>query len=204
MNLLLALALACSGPPAGSGQPLPAQVNLTAVELYSLAPGLVLRAASAQTPGDEPTRGQASEVVAELGSPPGLSISSAQASWDLRGHHVVFEGDVVAIRGGFTLRCQRLEATFDNPEQLSRATASGEVSVRHRDRLATGQRAVLDVAVGRLVLDGEPAVVEGGRSLRGERIVLFLDDERLECERCSLSIDQPSLSAPTAASDASP
>ncbi len=190
MSLVLALVLACSGPREGSELALPQRLALEGVELRLPGPGLVLRAAHAQTPGDEPGRGEASQVVAELGQGPGLSIVSEHASWDLREHNVVFEGDVAAVRGAFTLQCQRLEASFDSPEQLSRAVASGDVSVSHRGRIATGQRAVLDVPSGRLELEGEPSVTEGARRLQGERIVLFLDDERLECDRCSLAIGE--------------
>ncbi len=138
--------------------------------------------------------------MAQLGEGPGLSIESSHASWDLSQHNVVFEGDVRAVRGAFTLSCERLEASFDSPEQLSEAVASGEVTVNHRGRVATGQRAVLDVQAGRLVLEGEPSVRQGERSLSGERITLFLDDERLECDRCSLEIG----AGPDAASAGTP
>jgi len=188
MMPLLVLFLACSGPSPEAGQALPESASLDGIELRLPGPGLVLRAAHAQTLATEPRQGEASQVTAELGDAPGLSIESAHASWDLRAQNVVFEQDVTAVRGAFTLRCQRLEASFDSPEQLSRAEASGDVTVTHGERVATGQRAVLDVQTGRLELGGQPTVTEGGRSLRGERIVLFLDDERLECDQCVLDI----------------
>lgn len=184
----LVLLLACAGSPADRDQALPARAALHGVELRLPERGLLLRAAHAETPPSEPGQGEASEVVAELGSEPGLAIQSEYASWDLREHHVVFEGRVRAVRGAFELSCERLEASFDSPEQLRSAVATGEVTVRHRGRVAAGQRAVLDIEAGRLELEGQPSVREGERSLRGERIVLFLDDERLECERCSLEI----------------
>ena len=188
MSPLLALLLACAGPPSGSGEPLPEIAVFEGVELSLPGRGFVLRAAHAQAA--EPQQGTASQVVAQLGDQPGLSIESERASWDLRGQSVVFEGSVSAQRGAFTLECDRLEASFDSPEQLRLAEATGAVRVRHGERLATGQRAVLDLATGRLELEGQPELTEGGRSLRGERMVLFLDDERLECERCSLVISR--------------
>ncbi len=193
MILALALLVACAGPPAQHADPLPEQASLRGVELQLPGPGLLLKAAHAQADPTQPQQGQATDVVAQLGDGPGLSVESARASWDLKGQNVVFEDEVVAVRGAFTLRCARLEASFDSPEQLSRATASGDVSVTHGERVARGERAVLDVAAGQLELTGAPSLVEGGRSLRGERIVLYLDDERLECDRCTLEIapEQP-------------
>jgi lipopolysaccharide transport protein LptA len=195
MISLMALLLACAGPHPGSDAPLPERAVFEGVQLSLPGQGLVLRAAQAQAA--EPQQGSATDVVAQLGEQPGLSIESEHASWDLRGQSVVFEGSVSAERGAFTLECDRLEASFDSPEQLRTAEATGAVRVRHGERLATGDRAVLDVGSGRLEIEGEPVVTEGGRSLRGERIVLFLDDERLECERCSLVITPGD--APTAA-----
>jgi lipopolysaccharide transport protein LptA len=187
MSLLLALLLACSGPPDGVEDALPAHSELSGVQLRLPAAGLVIQAARAQTGPQEPERGEATEVSARLEGQPSASIRSERASWDLREHHVSFEGQVVLERGPFTLECSRLEARFDSPEQLRSAEAI-EATIRHRGRVATGHRASLDLVSGELVLEGAPTVTEGERSLRGERIVLFLDDERLECERCSLEI----------------
>jgi lipopolysaccharide export system protein LptA len=184
----LALLLACAGPPPAEAPPLAGLASFSGVELQLPGPRLLIRAAEAQVA--DPERGQASEVSAQLGEAPGLSIQSQRASWDLRGQTVVFEGEVHAVRGTFTLECARLEASFEQPEQLSRAEA-WDVTVRHGARVATGERAVLDVASGQLELQGQPALREGGRSLEGERIVLFLDSERLECERCSLALAPP-------------
>jgi lipopolysaccharide export system protein LptA len=190
MTLLLALLLACSGPPERAAQGLPEHSELRGVSLRLPAAGLLIEAARAQTEPRLPERGLATEVSAQLEGQPSASIRAEHASWDLREQHVSFEGQVTLQRGPFTLECRRLEARFDSPEQLRSAEAL-DATIRHRGRVATGQRATLDLVGGSLVLEGAPTVTEGGRSLRGERIVLFLDDERLECERCSLEIAPP-------------
>ena len=79
-------------------------------------------------------------------------------------------------------------ARFDTPESLRSAVATGQVRVVHGERVATGDQAELDVPSGRLEILGAPTLREGARSLRGDRLVLFLDDERLECEACTLEI----------------
>ncbi len=184
--VLLVLLAACSVGPLEPREPLPQATSLEGLELRLPAGALVVRAAHAQL--DEADRGRAQQVTASVERGPGLSIQSEQASWDLKGQTVVFEGEVQAVRGAFTLACQRLEARFDSPEALRTALATGEVQVVHGERVATGERAELDVPSGRLELSGSPVLREGGRSLRGERLVLFLDDERLECQACTLEI----------------
>ena len=200
MISVFALLAACSGPGTGPDQVLPGVASFHGVELSLPARGLVLRAAHAQTL--EPQRGDATDVEAQLGGEPGLSIVSEHASWDLRGQEVVFEGAVRADRGAFTLTCDQLRAVFDSPEQLRRAEASGDVRVHHGERVATGARATMDIELGRLELEGQPVITAGGRSLRGERIVLFLDDERLECHRCVLVIAEDGAPLPNNGTEA--
>jgi len=182
---LLGLLLAgCGGGEAPA--PLPEHGVLRGVVLTLPGPALTLRAARAELPS--PGEGAAEVVTAELGGEVALAISSERARWDLAGQSVTFEGAVEARRGAFTLSCERLEARFDSPERLVSAEAVGRVVVRHRARVASGGRALLDIPAGRIELTGEPRIREGGRTLAGERILLFLDAERLECERCTLEV----------------
>ena len=55
-------------------------------------------------------------------------------------------------------------------------------------RVVTAMRGELDVATGALVLTGEPVVTEGERRLSGQRVVIYLDDERLVCDGCRLEV----------------
>jgi len=194
MSSLLVLLLACAGSPAAPRE-LPSQLQIQGVQLQLPERGLSLAAQQASLADQQ--LGRAEQVQAQVGSQPGLNIESSSASWDLRGQRVVFEGEVRAVRGSFTLECERLEVEFSAPEQLQRAVATGGVRVRHGERIATGERADLHVPSGRLVLSGDPQIVEGRRRLQGEQIVLLLDDERLECLGCKLEI-------PAAESNAAP
>ncbi len=119
---------------------------------------------------------------------PSLHVTARRAAWDLAGHTVRFEGDVRGTRGDVTLACAVLEVWFTDPDHLDRARASGGVEVRQGAREARAESALLDVPSGRIELSGSPWLREGGRRLAGERIVLLLDDERVECEACTLDL----------------
>jgi lipopolysaccharide export system protein LptA len=182
------LLCACGGPPTEQVLPLPAAAVFTGVELAWPAGALVLHAARAEAA--DPERGVATEVeaTADGGGGAELQIRAARASWDLDQQSVVFAGAVEARHGEFTLTCEHLEARFDSPERLVSAEARGQVRVLHRGRVASGEHALLDVPAARLELTGVPSLQDGRRTLSGERIVLYLDETRLECERCTLAV----------------
>jgi lipopolysaccharide transport protein LptA len=123
---------------------------------------------------------------------PSLHVTARRAAWDLAGRTVRFEGDVRGVRGDVTMASAVLSVWFTDPDRLDRAEASGGVEVRQGAREAWAERAVLDVPTGRIELTGSPWIREGGRRMSGDRIVLLLDDERVECDACTLALVEPS------------
>lgn len=159
------------------------------VELAVVTDAWSLTSSAAWVDGDG---GHGVEVAAEVPGPPPLTIEGERSAWSLRDGVVVFEGGVVARRDPVELACSRLEVQTEG-DRVVRAIATGDLVVRHGDRRATAAEAVLTVADGSLVLTGGPVLEDGTRRLTGERLVLFLDDERLECTECTLHIDGEAL-----------
>ena len=122
---------------------------------------------------------------------PELVVSAEQSSWTLAEGKAVFEGNVAATRGELSLHCNRLEITQGEDGQVETAIATGEVEIRRDGWLARGEAASLDQSEGRLVLTGKPRLEEAGNVLVGERIVVSLEGEEVNCERCTLSIGSP-------------
>lgn len=152
---------------------------------------LVARAESVALAPDTPAR--AREVEAEVETTDRtLRIDADRADWDLEAHTVRFEGKVTAERRPVLLECDVLEVTYEDPEHLERAVARGNVRVTRGPRRARAAEATLHVPSGRLELTGDPVVEEGANLLTGERIILFLDEERLECESCHLVVSEDS------------
>ncbi|MCK6526260.1 LptA/OstA family protein [Myxococcota bacterium] len=162
---------------------------------------LLLLAASGSGRGEEgggETGGSA--PAAPHGPPPeAVDIRADRAQADARSHHATFEGSVVVTRGELALRCERLRVTYD-PEagQVVRAEASGGVRIVMGDRQATGAEAAWDLVAGVVELQGSPTLAEGRSVLSGERIRVFVDARRVECERCRAVVDSGAAPPPAA------
>jgi len=177
--LLLACATEAPEPPAH-------RVLLEEVRL-ELPGQLEVRAAQAVA-FDEGTV-VAESVQATAQGAPQLEIDAPRSEWDLEARVIRFLGGVTAVRGDVTLTCDTLTVRMRDAEEVERATADGEVRVVRGGRVATGDMAVLEVASGEVRLTGAPTVTDGPNRMTGEKITLFLDDERVICDACRLVVD---------------
>lgn len=188
----LGLALAaCAGEPAGAQAP-PSGVEAPQAQaegVRALTPGgAELRAARAAL---GPDGAHAEQVQVQVPGAEPLSVRAERATWDMKTQGLTLEGAVEATRGPFSLRCERLVLEVGADGQIQRAIATGGVALQRQTWTARGARAELDLPTGVLVLTGAPEVSDGRGQLRGERVVLRLDDERVECERCELVLPDP-------------
>jgi lipopolysaccharide transport protein LptA len=148
------------------------------------AHGLTVYARQA-TVGDN-GEGSARSVRADA---PGLQISSDHSQWRFSEQTAIFTGHVRVTRGDTLLTCQTLTVSLGDGEQIRDAVASGSVVVSQAGRRAEADQAVLDGATGRVVLTGSPALQQARRTLAGERIIIWLDDEKVDCQQCTLTLN---------------
>ena len=141
---------------------------------------------------DDNGSGHGVSVEATAVGAPALEISGDKSSWELDEGTVRFEGQVVATRGSFTLRTDLLDV-FWVEERVERAVAVGSVVISKENRVARADRGVLDGDTGKFTLTGNATIKEGANQMRGESIVLWLDDGKLECTRCTLVLDEASV-----------
>lgn len=135
---------------------------------------------------DDDGTGRAEEVEAEA---PPLNIHSKSAVWSFVERTARFEGDVLVTRADVTLRCDVLTVSFLRPDRIENAIAEGGVEVIQGQRTASSSRAELTAADGMLVMTGQPVITDSGNRLSGDRITLWLDQERVECQGCTLVVD---------------
>jgi lipopolysaccharide export system protein LptA len=147
---------------------------------------------------DAEGRGEAREIRADLRSSteaPPLEISAPRSSWDLKAREVRFSGGVELKRGDARMTCQEMVVRFREPGQLEAAEATGEVRFQQGERRARAERASLDGPSGRVELLGHPELEEGPHRMAGQRVILWLDQERVECEDCRLVVEPGAIGA---------
>jgi lipopolysaccharide transport protein LptA len=95
-----------------------------------------------------------------------------------------FRGDVVTTQDDVVMHSAVLRVVFvpsegiGNLEQLQTVVAEGDVRITQGNRVARGERAEFDDAARTLVLSGKAVLVEGSNEIRGERVIVYLDEER--------------------------
>ncbi len=100
---------------------------------------------------------------------------------DARGaeNRVIFAGEVVARQGDLTLQADRVEVTLDpGTRELRTVHATGNVRVQKEEVVAVGREATYEAATGVVVLTGEPKVWRDRDVVAGDKVVLYLAENR--------------------------
>lgn len=109
---------------------------------------------------------------------------------------VIFTGDVVAKRAGMTLYADQMTVIYrkdqdkkgpsknTNKEQVETIIAKGHVKITKGKRVATGTEGVYNDAEQNIVLTGNPQVWQGENMVKGDKITVFLAEDRsiVECQ----------------------
>jgi lipopolysaccharide export system protein LptA len=105
---------------------------------------------------------------------------------------VVFSGNAVATQGERIIRAERLtlhyredrktagrsNAGAEGTGNLEKVEASGRVTITEGERTVTGEEAVFDQDVQKITVTGGAVLREGANIIRGDRIVVFLNENR--------------------------
>jgi lipopolysaccharide export system protein LptA len=108
-----------------------------------------------------------------------IEISSRRLEADQAAGTVRFVGEVVAVQGDITIRAEELILYQSREGQrIERIEAFRQVSIEQGERVATGQKAVLNRTQEKVILTGSPKVRQGLDFVEGDEIIFFLDSER--------------------------
>jgi lipopolysaccharide export system protein LptA len=107
-------------------------------------------------------------------------VRSERLAVDHSKRHARFEGNVRAAYGDMTVRCERMELTYNAKGEVVTLQAEGKVVVTRDDAKATATFATLDAKHGVLVLKGTPVLVQGENRLEGMRITIHLKNNRID------------------------
>jgi len=108
-----------------------------------------------------------------------LEVTAQQLEADDRAHTVVFSGDVVASQGDVVIYAQKITVHYaEKNRQIETILAERDVRIVQGPKVATAQRAELDHLKGEIVLTGNPEVHQGKDTVTGEKITVFLNQDR--------------------------
>jgi lipopolysaccharide export system protein LptA len=110
-----------------------------------------------------------------------LRISSQVLEADNKNMVIIFTGSVVAKQGELTLHADEARVYYEKKEggnEIREIVASGNVKIYEGDRLATGNKAVLNNREQKIVLTEQPKVWQGKDMVSGEKITVFLNEEK--------------------------
>lgn len=136
-----------------------------------------------------PVQSASSETQAKKSEAKPIVINSTTLEADNKNKTVTFIGDVDAHMDNFAVYCHKIVVYYEEaPEKkgsketgtkIDKIVATGDVKiVRAEGGVATGQKAVYYQLDEKLVLTGNPVVKEKNNFVEGDRITLFLKEDR--------------------------
>jgi lipopolysaccharide export system protein LptA len=115
----------------------------------------------------------------EKGKREPIVVTSRTMKADKLGDIVTFSGDVVLKKEALTLNADTLVVFYDAPSKTVREIeAQGNVVVTQEGRVALAHKAVYYSGEERIVLTGDPRIIENENQVGGERITLFMRSDR--------------------------
>ncbi len=147
-------------------------------------------------PGQEGGRAQETErgfltreaLEKELGRDAGhlkepVDITAEKLHVDLDSHTIQFAGSVRIRQGDLQMTAREVRAVYgDDVNDIVELAARGDVTVQKGDKMAFGQEAVYDRREATILLTGEPYLKQGENSIRGDRILVRLEQEQMEVQ----------------------
>jgi lipopolysaccharide export system protein LptA len=108
-----------------------------------------------------------------------IVVTSARMQADKLGERVTFSGDVTLKKEAMTLNSDSVTVFYDvGSKAIREIEALGNVIVRQEGRIALANRALYYSKEEKVVLTGDARIIEKDNQLGGERITLFIRDDR--------------------------
>lgn len=171
--------------------------NLRHSIAWTLWLGVMLAAVLARA--ERPAKPQASETVT-------TTVTSERMTVQNKERRAVFEGKVVLTKGDLVVRSDVMVVFYEPREQqqdgaapagakskgngeeqvsqmaVSKIEATGRVQIERKAGTATCRKAVFYQKEQKIVLTGDPVAWERGNRVSGDRITMFLDQDRTVVE----------------------
>lgn len=112
--------------------------------------------------------------------PAELHVTADKMEFDYKGGRLAYEGNVDVSHGDIRLKSRSLVMMFESedPATLKTIQANGNVEVFRGDEVARGEAAVYDPGSATLKLTGNATLGSGPNIVKGESVVVYLDEGR--------------------------
>jgi lipopolysaccharide export system protein LptA len=134
-----------------------------------------------------------------------ISIRSEKMTAKNDENRVIFEQNVVIVKGDLQIRADRVEVLFrrtagsseqntplvlgdQNAQEVYRINATGNVDLKQGTRRAKADQAVYDQGEDKVVLTGNPEAWEKDYRVTGKKMIFFLKEDRSIVEESQLMI----------------
>jgi len=111
-----------------------------------------------------------------------VNITSDRMVADNRNRIVNFLGNVVAKREDMIIFSDQLSAVYTEQSKIEKIIARGNVKINQTDRTATCQEATFFQLRQQVVMTGKPKVWQGKNIITGDKIIIFVKEDRVEVE----------------------
>ncbi len=107
-----------------------------------------------------------------------IQIKSNELLTDNAARTATFIGKVSARQGDITIFSDKLVIHYSaEDEEVDKVEAFGNVRILQENRRGESEHAVYDNKAGKIILDGNPKVVQGEDTITGRVITYFVDEQ---------------------------
>jgi outer membrane protein assembly factor BamD len=119
------------------------------------------------------------EPSLDRGQPIDITSDKVEAYW--KENLIIFKGNVIARQKDIVIYADSVEAVIiEDGKGIDRVTAGGNVKIQQGLRVANCQKAIFYNREQKVVLTGEPKVVEGDNIVSGDEIIFDLEKNRVD------------------------
>jgi len=119
------------------------------------------------------------EPSIDRGQPIDITSDKVEAYW--KENLIIFKGNVIARQKDIVIYADSVEAVIiEDGKGIDRVTAGGNVKIQQGLRVAHCQKAIFYNREQKVVLTGEPKVVEGDNIVSGDEIIFDLEKNRVD------------------------
>lgn len=123
-------------------------------------------------------------------------ITSDKLEFDYNEFIALFDGHVVVKNSKFTLKADRMLVCFEHTNDIKRVDAVGNVDLKSGDMRAVCGKATYTSSDGKILIQNNPVVSKGENSIAGNKMSIWLNDERVVVEDDVSLETQPKATTP--------